>query len=171
MARTGSMGLAGLPPRPRGWRRLGGHVRSARRVRRACGAALGTPQREVLVARDRRLPDAARRRLMVPARTAARLRPRAPARRGARAGGQGLSGAGCAGMWAAWCGTRARGRRPLASTRETTCGPRERPMTAAEPPASHQGPQLRARLQDEERGRSPISVGRWVSTPPSARTG
>jgi len=66
--------------------------------------------------------------------------PRAPTRRGARAGGRGLSGAGCAGMWATWCGTRARDRRPLASTRETMCGPRERPVTAAEPLAARGRP-------------------------------
>ena len=49
-------------------------------------------------------------------------------------------------------GTRARDRRPSASTRETMCGPRERPVMAAEPLRGPPvGLQLRARLQDEER--------------------
>ena len=115
---------------------LGGHVLSAAPVRRCEGAALGTPQREVLGALDRRVPDAARRRLMVPAGAAARL---------------GLAHRRVEELllvvkaqWR-WVRHMVWGRAHVVdalrrSTQATTCGPRERPETAAEPPAALGGP-------------------------------
>ena len=127
-------------PRPRGCGALGGRVLSAAPVRRCEGAALGTPQREVLVARDRRGPDAARRRLTVPAAAAARL------------GGfyrrveELLLVAKAQVSWVrrdvghmVWGRARVVDA-PRRSTQATTCGPRERPETATEPPVALGGP-------------------------------
>ena len=113
---------------------------SAAPVRRCEGAALGTPQREVLVARDRRGPDAARRRLTVPAAAAARL------------GGfyrrveELLLVAKAQVSWVrrdvghmVWGRARVVDA-PRRSTQATTCGPRERPETATEPPVALGGP-------------------------------
>ena len=58
-----------------------------------------------------------------------------PTRRGAPAGGQGSGELGAPGCGPHGVGgVRARGRRPSASTQGTMCGPRKRPVTAAEPP-------------------------------------
>ena len=45
---------------------------------------------------------------------------------------------------------RARGRRPSPSIQATTCGPRERPETAAEPAAAPRSARSSARLRDED---------------------
>jgi hypothetical protein len=135
-----AMGFARLPP----VHGAGGASAGACSQPAQCGgregAALGTPQREVLVARDRRAPDAARRRLTVPATAAARL------------GGfyrrveELLLVAKAQWRWVrrdvghmVWrCARVVEALRR--STQATTCGPRERPETAAEPPVALGGP-------------------------------